>query len=51
VQLFVPASNRPSRVTIAGHPVAFTWTSGPLPGAVLRVHGPVVRGVISAEGP
>ena len=46
VQVFVPAASRPSHVTIAGRRVAFTWTPGPLPGVVVRLHGPAVRGVI-----
>ena len=50
VQLFVPAAGRPGRVTFAGHSVAWTWNAGPLPGVVIRLHGPTVRGrvVLSA---
>ncbi len=47
VQLFVPADFRPRRVTIAGRPVAWTWNAGPLPGAVIRLHGPNVQGEIT----
>ena len=46
VQIFVPAASRPGRVTIAGHAVAWRWNSGPLPGVVVRLHGPVVQGMI-----
>jgi alpha-D-xyloside xylohydrolase len=46
VQVFVPAARRPGVVTLGGRSVAFTWTPGPLPGVVIRVHGPVVRGVV-----
>ena len=47
VQIFVPAPARPGRVTIGGRPVAWTWNAGPLPGVVIRVHGPVVLGEIA----
>ncbi len=49
VQLFVPAQARPHRVLLGGRPVAWTWNPAPLPGAVIRVHGPVVRGRISVS--
>lgn len=49
VQLFVPAPARPSRVTIGGHAVAFSWEAGPMPGAVVRVHGPVVAGRVALQ--
>ncbi len=44
VQLFVPAATKPARVTLDGKKVAFTWVAAPLSGAVVRVHGPSVRG-------
>jgi alpha-D-xyloside xylohydrolase len=47
VQVFVPAPVRPRRVLLDGRPLPFTWESGPMPGAVLRLRGPVVRGRIS----
>jgi alpha-D-xyloside xylohydrolase len=50
VQIFVPASVRPVRVTIGGQQVAWTWNSGPLPGVVVRVHGPQVQGTIALSG-
>jgi alpha-D-xyloside xylohydrolase len=46
VQLFVPAPARPRRVLLGGRAVAWTWSPGPLPGVVVRVHGPTVRGKI-----
>ncbi len=46
VQLFVPAAHRPRRVTLAGEPVAWRWDPGPLPGVVIRLHGPAVKGEI-----
>ena len=49
VQLFVPASRRPARVTLAGKPVAWTWNAGPLPGAVIRIHGPAIQGAVVAS--
>jgi alpha-D-xyloside xylohydrolase len=51
VQLFVPAPRRPARVTLAGKPVAWTWNPGPLPGAVIRVHGPAIQGAVVASAP
>lgn len=50
VQLWVPAPARPARVTFAGRRVAFTWNPGPLPGVVVRVHGPTVRGEVVLHG-
>jgi alpha-D-xyloside xylohydrolase len=47
VQLFVPAEQRPARVTLAGKDVPFSWNEGPFPGVVVRVHGPLVRGTVS----
>jgi len=46
VQLFVPAPRRPARVTLGGKPVAWSWNPGPFPGAVIRLHGPAVRGAV-----
>jgi hypothetical protein len=47
VQIFVPAPSRPRSVTIGGRAVAWTWNAGPLPGAVIRLHGPVVQGKLA----
>ncbi len=49
VQVFVPAPARPHRVTIAGRQVAWAWNAGPLPGVVIRVQGPAVRGRVVLE--
>lgn len=46
VQIFVPASARPRAVTIGGKAVRWSWNPGPLPGAVIRVHGPAIHGRI-----
>jgi alpha-D-xyloside xylohydrolase len=46
VQLFVPAPVRPRSVTLGGRSVAWSWHAGRLPGVVIRVHGPTVRGEI-----
>ncbi len=46
VQLFVPAARPPRRVTLAGEPVAWSWNPGPLPGVVVRLHGPTIKGEI-----
>jgi alpha-D-xyloside xylohydrolase len=51
VQLFVPAPRRPARVTLAGKPVVWTWNPGPLPGAVIRLHGPAIQGAVVASAP
>jgi len=51
VQLFVPAPHRPVRVTLGGKPVSFTWNAGPLPGAVVRLHGPAIRGAVGVSSP
>jgi alpha-glucosidase (family GH31 glycosyl hydrolase) len=47
VQLFVPAATRPAHVELGGHAVAWTWNAGPLPGAVVRLHGPKIQGEIT----
>jgi alpha-D-xyloside xylohydrolase len=47
VQIFVPAARRPAHVTIGGEAVQWRWNSGPLPGVVVRLHGPVVTGHIA----
>ncbi len=47
VQLFVPSPSRPSRVTIGGKPVAWSWNPGPLPGVVVHLHGPAIQGTIT----
>jgi alpha-D-xyloside xylohydrolase len=51
VQLFVPAPRRPAKVTLGGRRVAWTWSDGPLPGAVIRLRGPAIRGRIVLSGP
>ena len=50
VQIFVPAASRPARVTIGGRPVAWRWNVGPLPGVVVRLHGPSVQGTVALSG-
>ncbi len=47
VQLFVPAAARPAQVKIAGRRVAWSWNAGPLPGVVVRLHGPKIQGEIT----
>jgi alpha-D-xyloside xylohydrolase len=47
VQIFVPTGSRPSQVTIDGHTVRWRWDPGPLPGAVVRLHGPVIDGKVA----
>jgi alpha-D-xyloside xylohydrolase len=47
VQLFVPAAARPTQVRIGGQAVAWTWNAGPLPGVVVRLHGPKIQGEIA----
>src|SRR5262249_1473768 len=42
VQIFVPAPSRPGKVTVGGKTVKWTWNAGPLPGVVIRVHGPAI---------
>ncbi|HXH96107.1 MAG TPA: TIM-barrel domain-containing protein [Gaiellaceae bacterium] len=46
VQVFVPSPRRPRAVTLAGKRVAWSWSPGPLPGVVIRLHGPTVRGKV-----
>ena len=46
VQIFVPWPLRPRRVTIAGRSVPWTWNAGPMPGAVIRLHGPAITGKV-----
>jgi hypothetical protein len=46
VQVFVPAPARPAHVTIGGRSVGWAWNAGPLPGVVIRIHGPKVQGKI-----
>ena len=46
VQIFVPAPDRPLHVLVGGRAVAWTWNAGPMPGVVVRLHGPTVRGRI-----
>jgi alpha-D-xyloside xylohydrolase len=46
VQVFVPASQRPGAVTLAGSPVAWSWNAGSMPGVVIRLHGPAIGGEI-----
>jgi hypothetical protein len=47
VQVFVPASKRPARVTLDGKNESWSWNGGPLRGVVVRVHGPSVQGTIA----
>jgi alpha-D-xyloside xylohydrolase len=47
VQVFVPTSVRPARVTIGGQVVTWRWNVGPLPGVVIRLHGQAVQGTIA----
>jgi alpha-D-xyloside xylohydrolase len=46
VQVFVPAVKAPAHVTIGGQAVSWQWNAGPMPGVVVHVHGPVVKGRI-----
>jgi alpha-glucosidase (family GH31 glycosyl hydrolase) len=46
VQIFVPAAHRPAGVTLGGRTVAWSWNKGPLPGVVIRLHGPTVTGKV-----
>jgi alpha-D-xyloside xylohydrolase len=50
VQIFVPAGRRPARVTLGGRGVGWRWSSGPLPGVVVRLAGPTVQGRILVSG-
>ena len=50
VQLFVPLGSKPRQVTFDGRAVAWSWNAGPLPGVVVRTHGPDLRGRIVASG-
>jgi hypothetical protein len=34
-------------VTLGGRTVPWRWNAGPLPGVVIRTHGPVVEGEVS----
>jgi alpha-glucosidase (family GH31 glycosyl hydrolase) len=47
VQIFVPAPSRPGKVTIGGDDVQWTWNAGPLPGVVIRTHGPDIGGEVA----
>jgi alpha-D-xyloside xylohydrolase len=47
VQLFVPTALPPADVKLDGHSVPWSWNAGPLPGVVVRVHGPTVKGTIA----
>jgi alpha-D-xyloside xylohydrolase len=51
VQILVPTPVRPAGVTIDGRDVEWTWSAGPMPGAVVRVEGPVVRGELRLSEP
>jgi alpha-D-xyloside xylohydrolase len=46
VQLFIPRQGRPLHVTIDGKPVTWSWSSGPLPGVVIHIHGPAIHGTV-----
>jgi alpha-glucosidase (family GH31 glycosyl hydrolase) len=50
IQLFVPAAIKPHQVTIAGKQVAWSWNAGPLPGVVVHLHGPSLRGRVVLVG-
>ena len=50
VQLFIPLGVKPQHVTLDGRAVAWSWNAGPLPGVVVRTHGPDVRGRIVVSG-
>ncbi len=47
VQLFVPAATRPAKVSLGGRAVPWSWNAGPLPGVVIRLHGPKIQGEIT----
>jgi alpha-D-xyloside xylohydrolase len=49
VQLFVPYPGPPKSVTIGGRRVAWTWTAKPFPGAVIRLHGPTIAGLVDVQ--
>jgi alpha-D-xyloside xylohydrolase len=51
VQIFVPAPARPRTVTLDGRELEWKWHSGPFPGAVVRLRGPAVSGVIALSSP
>ena len=51
VQLFVPAAARPQRVTLRAREVGWAWNAGPMPGVVVRVHGPEIEGKLVLSGP
>ena len=44
--VFVPAAERPARVTVGGRAVAWTWNPGPLPGVVIGSNGTAARGEV-----
>jgi alpha-D-xyloside xylohydrolase len=46
VQLFIPYPHRPLGVTFAGKRVDWFFQPKPLPGVVLRLHGPTVKGAV-----
>lgn len=46
VQIFVPIPSPPRTVTLGGRTVAWSWHPGPLPGVVIRLHGPTVLGKV-----
>jgi alpha-D-xyloside xylohydrolase len=50
VQIFVPAAKRPRSVTLGGRRVVWSWSAGPLPGVVIRLRGPSVRGAVILAG-
>jgi len=50
VQIYVPAPGRPRAVTLGGKAVSWSWNAGPLPGVVIRVRGPLVRGKVVLTG-
>src|SRR5262249_34168342 len=46
VQLFVPTRLRPQTVRLGGREVDWTGNASPMPGAVVRLHGPTIGGRI-----
>jgi hypothetical protein len=49
VQIFVPLARPPATIRIGSRKVAWSWNDGPLPGAVIRLHGPKVVGVVTVR--
>ena len=49
VQLFVPVAVPPTDVKLGGRSVPWSWNDGPLPGVVVRLHGPTMQGTITLD--